>query len=254
MLINWVITSADLEGNSQPAAPKGAGGSGQSRKTIFISHARPEDDELTRWLCGRLAARGYRVWADLKQILGGDPFWTDIQNTIRLDTIRFLVIVTSTSVTRKGVKDELAEACDVGRQLGDDRFIIPIKGDDLPWHEFPIQLKQLSGLDFSSDWAKDFSTLLKTLERDGVPRDGGDPEVSRVASLLVSSRQQIMVQPEDALLNWALIRQLPSEIHYFHTSLSSRDLKAMRGLIDIPHGKKWGQSTVFSNIRPLHRT
>lgn len=230
-----MATSAALEGNPKPAAPNGAGAGAQPRKTIFISHARPEDDELTRWLCGRLAARGYRVWADLKQILGGDPFWTDIQNTIRFDTIRFLTIVTRTSVTRKGVKDELAEACDVGRQLGDDRFIIPIKGDDLPWHEFPIQLKQLNGLDFSNDWSKDFSTLLETLERDGVPRDGGDPEVSRVASLLVSSRQQIIAQPEDALLNWALIRQLPSEIHYIHTSLSVRDLKAMRGLIDLPH-------------------
>ncbi len=228
-----MTTSSGLDG--KPEAPNYAGRRTKQRKTIFISHARPDDDELTRWLCGRLSARGYRVWADLKQLLGGDPFWTDIQNTIRFDTIRFIVIVTRTSVTRKGVKDELAEASDISRQINDDRFIIPIKGDDLPWHEFPIQLKQLNGLDFSSDWTKDFSTLLETLERDEVPRDGGDPEVSRVASLLVSSRQQISAQPEDALLNWVAIRRLPSEINYFHTSLSARDLKGMRGLIDLPH-------------------
>jgi|SRR5882757_9995381 len=41
---------------------------------VFISHAWPEDDELTRWLCDRLTAHGYRVWADLQQLLGGDPF------------------------------------------------------------------------------------------------------------------------------------------------------------------------------------
>ena len=204
------------------------------RKVIFISHARPDDDELTRWLCGRLTARGYQVWADLTQLLGGDPFWTDIQNTIRYETIRFLTVVTRASVNRKGVKDELAEACDVARKLGNDRFIIPIKGDDLPWDEFPIQLKQFNGLDFSGDWTKDFSTLLETLERDQVPRDVGNPEISRIASLLVSARQSVSRRPDSAFLNWLPILRLPEDVHYFHTSVSSRDLQVMRGLIDLP--------------------
>lgn len=208
--------------------------SDKPRKVIFISHARPDDDDLTRWLCGRLTARGYQVWADLTQLLGGDPFWTDIQNTIRYDTIRFLNIVTRVSVNRKGVKDELAEACDVARKLGDDRFIIPIKGDDLPWDEFPIQLKQFNGLDFSGDWSKDFSTLLETLERDQIPKDVGNLEVSRVASLLVSARQSVSRRPDSAFLNWLPILQLPENIHYFHTSASARDLQTMRGLIDLP--------------------
>lgn len=208
--------------------------SGRLRELIFISHARPDDDELTRWLCGRLTARGYQVWADLTQLLGGDPFWTDIQNTIRNETIRFLTIVTRASVDRKGVKDELAEACDVARKLGDDRFIIPIKGDDLPWDEFPIQLKQFNGLNFSGDWSKDFSTLLETLERDQVPKDAGNAEVSRVASLLVSARQRVSHQADSAFLNWLPILRLPENIHYFHTSVSARDLQAMRGLIDLP--------------------
>jgi hypothetical protein len=226
--------SVTLEGSSKTATGLRKSADDRPRKTIFISHARPEDDELTRWLCGRLTARGYRVWADLTQLRGGDPFWTDIQNTIRHDTIRFLTIITRTSVDRKGVKDELAEACDVARKLGDNRFIVPIKGDDLPWDEFPIQLKQLNGLDFSGDWSKDFSTLLETLERDQVPRDVGDPNVSRIASLLVSARQRINRQPENALLNWLPISQLPERIHYFHTSLSAKDLQAMRGLIEVP--------------------
>src|SRR5581483_317970 len=111
-----MTTSTGLEGNSKAATGLQQSAGDGSRKTIFISHARPEDDELTRWLCGRLTARGYRVWADLTQLLGGDPFWTDIQNTIRHDAIRFLTVMTRTSVDRKGVKDELAEACDVARK------------------------------------------------------------------------------------------------------------------------------------------
>lgn len=205
------------------------------RKTIFISHARPEDDELTRWLCGRLTARGYHVWADLERLHGGDPFWTTIEKEIRFNTIRFLSIVTHVSVVRKGVKDELAEACDVSRKLNDPHFIIPIKGDSLPWDEFPIQLKQSNGLDFSSDWSEGFSKLLKTLERDQIPTDEGDPEVARVASLLVSGREQIRLVPELAFRNWLTIQSLPENIHYYITSLSANDLRGLQSEIRIPH-------------------
>src|SRR5262245_54490025 len=124
------------------------------RGVIFISHARPADDEITRWLCGRLTARGYRVWADLEQLLGGERFWADIQRVIRNQTAKFITIMSRTSVIRTGVLDELAEAVDVSKTVGDQKFIIPIRADDIPWSEFPIQLKQINGLDFSEDWMR----------------------------------------------------------------------------------------------------
>src|SRR5690242_16709542 len=108
-----------------------------TRKTIFISHARPEDDELTRWLCGRLSARGYRVWADLEQLLGGEAAWTEIENAIRFDAARVLCVVTNLSVTRNGVKNEIAEASAVATKLKEKNFLIPLKADNLPWTDFP---------------------------------------------------------------------------------------------------------------------
>ena len=160
------------------------------------------------------------MWADLEQLLGGDPFWTDIQEAIRTQTARFLILVSRTSVTRNGVLNELAEAADVSRLLNDERFIIPIKADDLPWSEYPIQLKRLNGLDFSLDWTRDFGTLLKTLEKANVPREAGDPEVARTAELLVQARQTIRRMPDIAILNRVNIIDLPEQIHYFLTSLS----------------------------------
>lgn len=198
------------------------------RKLVFISHARPGDDELTRWLCGRLTAHGYRVWADLEQLLGGDPFWSDIQQAIRNDAGRVLVIMTQTSASRNGVLNEIAEAADVSRTLGDPRFIVPIRGDSIPWNEFPIQLKQLNGLDFSRDWTVDFGTLLKTLEKSGLPREVGDPEVARVAELLVRGRQSVRPTPDHAFLNRFNIISLPTNIRYFHTSLSAANLSAIQ--------------------------
>ena len=68
-----------------------------------------------------------------------------------------------------------------------------------------------------------------------MPRDAGDPEVARVASLLTSSRRQVKSQPEPAFLNWLRLAGLPAEINYFHTSLSAANLSAARGQISIPH-------------------
>ena len=208
------------------------------RETIFISHARPDEDELTLWLSGRLTARGYKVWADLEQLQGGSPFWSEIEDTIRNRSARFVILVSRTAVTRKGVLDELAEAGDVAKRLKDERFIIPLKVDDLPWDEFPIQLKRLNGFDFSAGWSTGLYELLDTLDRAGVPRSTGDPEVARVSALLTRSRQRVLPQPETAYLNWLPILTVPETIYYYYTSYSATDLSRARTQIALPHAPR----------------
>lgn len=205
-----------------------------TREVVFISHARPDDDELTRWLCGRLTARGYRVWADLEQLMGGDRFWSDIQRVIRDETVKFVTIMSRTSVTRDGVLNELAEAVDVGKRLGDPKFIIPLRADDIPWSEFPIQLKQVNGLDFSEDWLPDFRELLKSLDAGGVPRTAGNMEVQRNAELLVAGRQAIQLTNSEAIFNRLDVLELPNDINYFHTSMSATDLAVVAPGLGLP--------------------
>lgn len=204
------------------------------RRLVFISHATPDDNEITRWLCGRLTALGYRVWADLSQLRGGDRFWADIQNAIRNESVRFLAVTSRTSIARNGVLDELAEARDVSAKLKNPNFIIPIRVDDLSWSDFPIQLKQLNGLDFSKDWAVGLKALLDTLEADAIPLDRGDPEVSRVARMLVAGREQVLSRSESGLLNWLAIQSLPRNIHYYLTSMSASALATSRSRIGVP--------------------
>lgn len=204
------------------------------RRLIFISHATPDNNEITRWLCGRLTALGYRVWADLSQLRGGDRFWADIQNAIRNESVRFLAVTSRISIARNGVLDELAEARDVGAKLKDSNFIIPIRADDLPWSDFPIQLKQLNGIDFSKDWAAGLKALLDALESDSVPRDRGDPEVSKVARRLVAAREHVSLRSESGLMNWLAIRSLPRNIHYYLTSMSANALATSRPRIRVP--------------------
>ena len=174
------------------------------------------------------------MWADLSQLRGGDRFWTDIQNAIRNESVRFLAVTSRTSIARNGVLDELAEARDVSAKLKDPGFIIPIRVDDIPWSDFPIQLKQLNGLDFSKGWAGGLKALLDTLEGDAVPRDRGDSEVSRVARMLVAGQEQVLPRAEPGLLNWLAIQGLPRNIHYYLTSMSASALATSRARIGVP--------------------
>ena len=45
-----------------------------NRDTVFISHATPHDNDFVRWLGTRLTGHGYKVWADLFELKGGNPF------------------------------------------------------------------------------------------------------------------------------------------------------------------------------------
>jgi hypothetical protein len=104
-----------------------------SLQTIFISHAKPENNDFVRWLSARLTGEGYKVWAELLDSTGGSPFWADIEVAIREHTVKFISVVSKESVTpdRRGFRNELSIADARGRTLKDARFIIPIRLDEV---------------------------------------------------------------------------------------------------------------------------
>ena len=44
----------------------------EERRTVFISHANPEDNDFASWLGSRLANAGYDVWTDVLSLVGGN--------------------------------------------------------------------------------------------------------------------------------------------------------------------------------------
>lgn len=207
-----------------------------TRRLVFICHATPEDNPLTIWLHAHLVAEGYSVWADVEKLRGGDPFWADIQDAIRTNTARFLMLVSRTSVKRNGVLTELQEASNVSSRLGDSRFIIPIKVDDLPWNEFPIQVARFNGIDFSEDWALSLLKLLEALDRDKIPRESGPGDVARVCGLYSRSRSALRDVPERGLANWLEVTALPETVYYSHAANASEsELRSQRKAINVPH-------------------
>ena len=45
-----------------------------ARDILLLSHANPEDNELTLWLALRLANEGYRVWCHIAKLLEAKPW------------------------------------------------------------------------------------------------------------------------------------------------------------------------------------
>ena len=194
-------------------------GRGPVRDMVFVSHANPEDNEFTRWLVLQLANEGYPVWCDLTKLLGGEAFWEDIQEAIKLHTSRFLFVLSRCSNSKKGTLDELECANAIAKRLkGSVRdFIIPLKIDDLPHGDIYITIQRLNAVCFQDSWAKGLTQLLSKLGEDGVPKNpnfNADAVCSWWRSQVeYSAEQGLIARPEEHLSNWFSIRGWREKLH-----------------------------------------
>jgi len=196
---------------------------------------------MTLWLSSRLTLAGYSVWNDVERLDGGDPFWADIQHAIRNDTAKYLLLASRLSVTRSGVLRELTEADNVASKIKDRSFVIPLRVDDIPWDEMPIQANQSNGIDFSRDWGVALGKLLATLEKDEIPKESGPTEIEKICSLYTRAASKIRSESSFALVNALRIRSLPDEVVYsFATLASETELREQKRQIEIAceqHGR-----------------
>lgn len=246
------------------------------RYAVFVSHANPEDNAFATWLTLRLTREGYRVWCDVVKLMGGDDFWKDVENAIRQHTRRFIFVTSRASNQKPGTLQELAVASGVARQLGEPRFIIPVKIDDLPFSEHNIQINRLNALSFTRGWADGLRDLLRTLHDDNIPR----PEpagASCVASWWNTnrlSREILQKKAETLWTNWFALKNMPrcmwvwaipentrlSDAFRFPTYrdgdklLSYANAKALLGKGDSPTGGKGRSFTINLRKEPPEET
>ena len=182
---------------------------------IFLSHANPEDNEVTLWLALRLAAEGYPVWCDLTKLLGGEVFWNDIEEAIRDRTVRFLFVLSRSSNSKPSPRDELGLALKVERNQKLKNFVIPIWVDDLPSSDFNVQLTNHNAIPFRASWASGLAQLLKRLEEDEVPRSSsfGPPAVSSWWREYAKASAGVTSEPQTLVTNF--YRLEPTTV-YFH--------------------------------------
>jgi TIR domain len=218
------------------------------RDVVFISHATPDDNEFVRWLGTRLTGYGYKVWADIFDLAGGTPFWISIEDAIRKKAVKVVMVVSHASCDpgRSGVRNEISVADAVKRSLKDDEFIIPVRIDDVPFGDLPIQIHQLNAIDFSKGWGAKLADLVDTLTKAGVPRVVTDLTAEFDRWRAASVRSDVVVERgEEPLLSTILpIMRLPEEVSFFEYEGENR--KFEEAVEDLPHPVAWHNRLLVS--------
>ena len=188
-----------------------------SRKLVFLSHANPEDNVFTTWLAARLASAGYAVWSDVTRLIGGEYFWKDIEEAIRLYSAKIISVVSRASVRKDGFLNELSFALSVesGQQIRD--FVIPIRLDDLPFSDVPAQIHRKNLVDFTAGWQVGLARVIKKLEQDDVPRclDGQSEQLTAWSKHFLEIDARFVNLEETVMTYWLPVTYLPATAHVF---------------------------------------
>jgi hypothetical protein len=206
-----------------------------SRATIFISHAAPEDNQFALWLSSKLVMAGYRVWVDRNRLRGGHDFWEEIERVLRNDAVKQIVVFTK-HVRNSGVKKELALGEVIKGRLGDPNFIIGIRNDDSAFGDAPPELLRSNIIDAFPNWHDCLKSLLDTLEEYGVPREAG-PDTRLLTSIVEAredGRRFVTMTPETALTNWFPITP-PRRMRYFRFDGLQEHMQAWCSESRLPH-------------------
>lgn len=227
----------------------------ENRKLIFISHANPEDNVFTLWLASRLTAAGYLVWSDVTKLFGAELFWEDIEDAIRNHAAKVIVVLSRTAQQKAGVLDEIAVAVSVERTQKIERFIVPIRIDDLPFGEVKPNLTRKNIIDFHQGWAEGFHKVLKVLERDHVPfSEGKNPrETSHWIEQLVAGPEKVVKVPATIFSNWFSFTSLPNTLNFFRVPGSVDQLRNRFEMFDFPAYPYRDMIVTFASIDDVDR-
>lgn len=192
------------------------------RQIVFISKATPGDDEFVLWLAPKLEAAGYKVFADILTLEPGDRWRSVITSTLQTQSVKMILCCRDTTLRAQGVLEEIDIATDRAKELGDSRFIIPLR---LEPYKKVFGIAGLQYIDFVRGWADGLEKLLASLKRQKVPCDAAHAAINpnweiyrrRGAIALIN-------EPERPTSNWLRIAETPDIINYVEpTGATDRD-------------------------------
>ena len=205
-----------------------------ARDTLFISHATPEDNEFAIWLASRLEMLGYKIWIDKEKLLGGETFWQVIQNTIKNDTIKFLLVYSENICDKngnlkEGINKEFLYAESIAKSEKIKDFIIPLYIDkEATFHEF-IGANTLTHIPFDENWAEGLNQLKEKLEQSSVSKKANQ-DVSSFADWYENNYHndcEVIEKKEQLYSSWWKIAEIPDEffLYIFPNSASAEKIK-----------------------------
>lgn len=230
-----MLLTTELERSvDQRAAGKTVSPSG--RRVIFISHATPQDNVFAGWLAAQLAIAGYEVWCDVTKLLGGEAWWSDIDQAIDAATFRVLFVSTLEANRKSGTLRELRLAFETQKKHGLNDFVIPLKIDEFPFASMQKSLQGLNCVRFDETWATGLSSLLKLLEREGAPKSpaAGPGCVTEWYERSIDLNRRFVVSRERCTSNWFPLT-LPAQIRFHKFKGPSDSLPGIADALSFPH-------------------
>ncbi len=196
------------------------------RDVIYLIKSSPIDDEFVLWLAPKLEAEGYRVFADILTLQPGDRWRRETNAVLQARTAKVLLLSKDATLADQQVQDDLDIALETGKELGDSRFIIPLRlepgrkvkgiGDAVP-------------VDFVRGWAEGLTTLVDALSRQKVPRSSEAPTIDRNWEIFRRRGAVPLVEESERLTsNWLRVVEAPDFIRFYEASgvIDARSLQA----------------------------
>lgn len=187
---------------------------------LFISYAW-DDAFLAEWLEKKLTIAGYRVWRDVTQMPGGQSIAADIDDAIKTKSFRMIALLSGPSLAKPSPIKERQLALNLSRERQVD-FIIPVNASVSP-AELPWNLSDLAFVDFRTNWAQGFNTLLDALVKAEAPRPL--PRGSELINDPQSSSGIFHQGTEPLVSNLFPVTSIPSRLYEFKTAFRTTGRK-----------------------------
>jgi hypothetical protein len=184
----------------------------KERTVLFISKATPGDDEFALWLAPRLEAAGYEVFADILTLEPGARGRKEITDTLQHRSIKMLLCGRTATLEREGVQEEIGIAEDLVKELGDKKFIIPLR---LEKYKKLFGIGELQYVNFERGWAEGLVKLLDALHRQRVPRRSEPVINPNWEAYRRRSAIPLLNESERLTSNWLRVAECPDVIRYF---------------------------------------
>lgn len=220
-----------------------------SKDIVFISHATPEDNEIAIWLASRLENAGYNVWVDKNELTGGEEFWDNIQDILTNKTVKFISIISNSSINKNGVKDEISYALELERKNNLSEFILPIKIEENV--TVPINLGRKNYIDdFKTDWGTGLERVLNFLDKNNVPRNN----ISNYKDLELVLRKDVvkLEKGNETIMSNQFKITLPEFIFLYEKDTNANELPRTHEYYDYPVREFAGNLLSFFELQKIN--
>ena len=146
---------------------------------------------------------------------GGQDWQRLLEDALRNKARKVLFVGTRQGAQKRGVRNEIQIAHDVGRRIGDSEFVIPLR---LNRFDAPFLIAHAQHINFERSWAAGLAELLDTLEDTyHVPRatDRISDSVRHWRAVQLRHAKNVSSGNDLVISNWLRLTGIPESLTFY---------------------------------------